>query len=761
MQQVYTVAELQAAGLAAGPITAMAFNITTLGDAATNSGMVIMMGSTSLTTLTAFVATTGFTTVFPSQTYTHSASGIQTIPFSTPYVWDGTSNIIFDMVQNGANSTNNSITLYTATAGNTVAYTATASSNSASLSTNRLNTTFTGVASSPATAYSWTDGTTTVGTTNPLTVSPTSTTTYTATVTASGCTVNSNAVTVTTIALPAGPGANNSTQCGTAVPAAFVTGAAPANFRWYSAQTGGTLLQTGGATYTSSISVTTHFWVSITNGTCESLRTDVVATVAPADPVLASVDLNNVCANTVIHLSAANIAAVPANTYTYSWNASPLSGSGLSGATPGNPLSVTPTTAGTYTYTVTATDVAAGCITTSPVTVTVKALPVISSATATPSTVCAGVSSSLFATSNSTAVNTVQVGSGATVLGASTTVGAFYCSYYGNGRSQMLFKASELTALGFVAGNLTAASIDISALSGGNVTTMTGFTIKLKNVPTSVTALAAYETGATTVYGPTNYLVTTGTNTHTFTTPFLWDGTSNVVLEICFATGLTGTTGSHKNTYTTTTFNSFINYQADGSVADPCSNVTVTNTSTSRPNVKFTGLTGTLGPVLNYTWQPGALTGATVSVTPATTTIYTVTGTDPSTSCTSTPVTVTLTVNPLPPAPSANNGTDQCGTGLSDMSVSSNNVTDPQAPPFFKWYSASTGGTLLQSGTSTTYTTPISVSADFWVSEVSVNGCEGPRSEITSVVSEADLITASVSPVIVCLGGSTALLHIH
>jgi hypothetical protein len=48
MQTLYTAAELSAAGLSAGPITAITYNITTLGDAATNASYYVMMGTTTL-----------------------------------------------------------------------------------------------------------------------------------------------------------------------------------------------------------------------------------------------------------------------------------------------------------------------------------------------------------------------------------------------------------------------------------------------------------------------------------------------------------------------------------------------------------------------------------------------------------------------------------------------------------------------------------------------------------------------------------------
>jgi hypothetical protein len=119
----------------------MAFNITTLGDAAFNDNFVVKIGTTTSTAMTAFENNAGYTTVFPAQTYTH-AVGLNTINFSTPFNWDGTSNIIVEVQHDGADNLNNSQTYYTATAGNTVAYTLTDASNSASLSTNRLNVVF-------------------------------------------------------------------------------------------------------------------------------------------------------------------------------------------------------------------------------------------------------------------------------------------------------------------------------------------------------------------------------------------------------------------------------------------------------------------------------------------------------------------------------------------------------------------------------------------------------------------------------------------
>ena len=105
-----------------------------------------------------------------------------------------------------------------------------------------------GSATIPAiTSVSWSDGTTVVGTGNPLTVNPLVTTTYTGTVTAAGCTVASSSITVAALVLPASPIATNSTQCGTQVPTASVASAAgldgTGDYYWYNAATSGTIVQ--------------------------------------------------------------------------------------------------------------------------------------------------------------------------------------------------------------------------------------------------------------------------------------------------------------------------------------------------------------------------------------------------------------------------------------------------------------------------------------------------------------------------------------
>ena len=80
--------------------------ITTLGDAATNANFTVKIGAHGSTTFpnTTYLSTASFTTVYGPSTYTHTATGLQTIVFTAPYLWDGVSNIVVNVTMDGADS---------------------------------------------------------------------------------------------------------------------------------------------------------------------------------------------------------------------------------------------------------------------------------------------------------------------------------------------------------------------------------------------------------------------------------------------------------------------------------------------------------------------------------------------------------------------------------------------------------------------------------------------------------------------------------
>ncbi|CAM4382839.1 GEVED domain-containing protein [Flavobacterium terrigena] len=157
--------------------------------------------------------------------------------------------------------------------------------------------------------------------------------------------------------------------------------------------------------------------------------------------------------------------------------------------------------------------------------------------------------------------------------------------YYKTGRVQFLYTASELLGVGLVAGNIT--EIGWVVTSNNASTLQEGYTISMKS--TSSTVLTAnFESGSTVVYGPTDFTPsTTGNVMFTLTTPFVWDGTSNVIVEVC--------AGSSSGTYTqnvscansTTTGTQAVFFRSDSSTS-PCTEVTGTALN-DRPLLVATG----------------------------------------------------------------------------------------------------------------------------------------------------------------------------
>ncbi len=110
-QTVITAAELRSAGLRQGAITAIGYNLADSGNNGQVKNLTVNMGTTTNTTLSGFV-TTGLVQVFDPSVYDYH-KGWNIIPFSTPYLWDGMSNIIIDIRQEGGDNFRNPETYYT------------------------------------------------------------------------------------------------------------------------------------------------------------------------------------------------------------------------------------------------------------------------------------------------------------------------------------------------------------------------------------------------------------------------------------------------------------------------------------------------------------------------------------------------------------------------------------------------------------------------------------------------------------------------
>lgn len=769
-QFVLRASELIAAGLQPGNITAITFDVAAMNAGDTLRDFSISLKLSTDSTLSA-LDNTGFTTVYSSPGLTHKpVVGLNTYTFSTPFAWNGTSPIKFSVCFNnldGGDASHPSVK-FTATSYNSVIYfrndndpNICTSTTVTGTSPNRPNVILAGTVIGPGAgtyAWSWSDGISTIGSTNTLSVTPSATTIYTVTATdgVTGCT-NSGTVIVTANPVPSAPVATNSSQCGSSVPTAYVTGSDPtglSTYKWYTVATGGTPLagETDSLLQSWIVTATDTFWVSeVYTGSpaCEGPRAMVIVDVTIPDPIAITNSPAPYCVGSPISLSVANTASSPVNTYTYSWSASSTN-AGISGS--GSTATATPTATGTYTYTATGVD--GLCQSVAYFTATVNDNPLITHISASPSgAVCAGSPVNLLAASVPSGSGTAQIGSGTTT---STTAGLpIFSIFWETTRVQYLFTAAELTAAGMVPGAITSLANNITAL-GSLTTAWQNYTIKMGH--SSATSLTTtFETSATTtVYGPLTLptsAVTAGWSTINFTTPFVWNGTSNIVVDVCFTNDPSGTcTGcynpSSSITFETSTTAASMAHFANSDNTNNCGTAGPTGTATTiRPNFRFGAQVGVvLSNSLTWSWTPGGYTNDTITVNPLDTTTYVVTATNAS-GCTSMD-SITVNTYDLPTPPTAVDNTI-CGYGFANVSVVST-TTNPT--PAFRWYTVATGGSPIggQSGSSLS-SYPVSVTDTFWVSEFNPN-CESSRTMVIQTVTQPDAIDATASADTVCVG---------
>ncbi|RXK57593.1 T9SS type A sorting domain-containing protein [Lacibacter luteus] len=99
-------------------------------------------------------------------------------------------------------------------------------------------------------------------------------------------------------------------------------------------------------------------------------------------------------------------------------------------------------------------------------------------------------------------------------------------------RVQYLFTASELTSAGMSAEGFIR-SMTISVITKNSTQPFTGFTISMANTTATTLNTGFNGTPLTQVYSA-NYSTSVGVNLFNFTTPFYWDGVSNLLVNICY-----------------------------------------------------------------------------------------------------------------------------------------------------------------------------------------------------------------------------------
>lgn len=360
------------------------------------------------------------------------------------------------------------------------------------------------------------------------------------------------------------------------------------------------------------------------------------------DSVFAVASTNGIinCTTSGVQL---NASASPAGTYSFAWSPA----TALTNTTSANPTA-SPSVTTTYTVVVTS---QGGCSVSDTVTVTVN-VPGLYSFSVIPSidTICSGSSITLntifqrgCGTNSSVCggpVSTGQIGSAATSTTASGTTP--FAGSFTSQKVQYLYRASELAAAGMTQPvTITQLGFNIQSIIGSN--SYQNFIIKMKCTVTN-TLTTTYESGLATVYTAKPTAIFNGMNYFTFDNPYDWDGTSNLVIEICYGNSVASSNSSVF--YSNSGYNSVI-YSTGASI---CGNLTGSN-SVNRPNTYFRHCGASGGSALDYLWSPSSsLSSDSVPnpiASPTATTTYTLVATDTASGCimTDTSMIVVLGIN--------------------------------------------------------------------------------------------------------------------
>ncbi len=338
---------------------------------------------------------------------------------------------------------------------------------------------------------------------------------------------------------------------------------------------------------------------------CKNKDTLVIY-VAPDFTLSASVLASSGCLNSAVQFTS-NV--IPSGGYTYTWSPSvPLTTTNTANT------SATYSTAGTYNYTLTAMS-SMGC-TKQNTNITFVANPVVTpifTVVPTNTTICSNSNIPLtvnfgagnptscgLATSGCTSANVITIGNGVSI-NSNTSYPAIYGNWYRNTRHQILYTAAELQAAGVVPGKISSIAFNISAISG--TTTYPDFSIKMKcTTATDLSSLPFDQIGLNQVFYAASINVNVGWNTYLFPTAYEWDGSSNILIDVCNSQ-TTAYSNNSQSPYTITPFVSVRYYNSDPTVACPIASAI--SSSSNRPNIQFGNCTSTANPnSFSYSWLP-------------------------------------------------------------------------------------------------------------------------------------------------------------
>lgn len=504
--------------------------------------------------------------------------------------------------------------------------------------------------------------------------------------------------------------------------------------------------------------------------------------IPPAVTLVTTASQYDACPGDTVQLNATATGGCPGTLFTYAWSPT----AGLSNPNIANPTLIVPSSNTVYTVTLTS-----GCGAPVPNTsddtvgITIGPPPVAGTATASPPSVCSGQSSQIVLTGNNSNVIQWQVSPNAVtwfnLSGANNdtlSTGPLSSSLYyqaivtgtgwpGTGCGsivsppvQVVVNPSPVADAGanttvcsgsctnlngtggvsytWMPGNLNTQSINVCPASSTTytvyVTDINGCSDSdMVTVNTSVAAVTASPDVAICT-GNNTILVASGPNGNTYA----WTPSGSLTGA---NTANPSANPSATTTYTVTATNQF------GCTAMDSVTVTVTPApplSVSNDTTFCSGGTATLNAsgATSYTWQPGNMSGSSITVNPASTTTYIVTGNNGN--CVSSD-TITVTVAP-PPAVFAGPDFGVCQGTQVTLNVSTTGTS-------YTWQPAAS---IIGSNTAQSVVAAPTANTSYTVIVVGPGGCISSDT-LNITVNPIPTVSATTTDNSICAGGSTTL----
>ncbi len=179
-----------------------------------------------------------------------------------------------------------------------------------------------------------------------------------------------------------------------------------------------------------------------------------------------------------------------------------------------------------------------------------------------------------------------------TLGNGTSTVGFPFYTFYMGSRTQMLYTSSDLIAAGGVPDSILSIGFDVVTVSSQ---VMNNFTIKMGH--TLATTLTAWATTVLQTVFQQNYTVPgAGWQDIALTSPFLWDGSSNIIVEICF--GDNGSYTTNSTVLGTPVTDRTVHYHRDNYAG--CTGTATGGVQSITPNIRFSQPSNNNGALIGY-----------------------------------------------------------------------------------------------------------------------------------------------------------------